>query len=82
MTLVNENQKNITVSKIFILFFRKDCLNVNGFNEDFIGWGRDDSEFGARKIQKIIEDKVENIIIDKIMMKEKEVNLKAIKEHV
>ena len=40
------------------------------------------SEFGARKIEKIIEDKVENIIIDKIMMKEKEVNLKAIKEHV
>ena len=31
-------------------FFRKDCLNVNGFNEDFIGWGRDDSEFGARML--------------------------------
>jgi len=31
-------------------FFRKDCLNINGFNEDFIGWGRDDSEFGARML--------------------------------
>jgi glycosyltransferase involved in cell wall biosynthesis len=29
-------------------FFRQDCLNVNGFNEDFIGWGREDSEFAAR----------------------------------
>jgi glycosyltransferase involved in cell wall biosynthesis len=29
-------------------FFRSDCINVNGFNEEFIGWGREDSEFGAR----------------------------------
>ena len=29
-------------------FFKSDCLEVNGFNEDFIGWGREDSEFGAR----------------------------------
>ncbi len=29
-------------------FFRKDALAVNGFNEDFIGWGREDSEFAAR----------------------------------
>ena len=29
-------------------FFRQDALNVNGFNNDFIGWGREDSEFVAR----------------------------------
>ncbi|WPD23938.1 MAG: glycosyltransferase family 2 protein [Candidatus Electrothrix scaldis] len=29
-------------------FWRKDALAVNGFNEDFIGWGREDSEFTAR----------------------------------
>jgi len=29
-------------------FFRKDCILVNGFNEDFIGWGKEDSEFGYR----------------------------------
>lgn len=29
-------------------FFKSDCINVNGFNEDFVGWGREDSEFGAR----------------------------------
>lgn len=31
-------------------FFRSDCLHVNGFNEDFIGWGREDSEFAVRLI--------------------------------
>ena len=29
-------------------FWRKDALAINGFNEDFIGWGREDSEFTAR----------------------------------
>ncbi len=31
-------------------FFREDCLRVNGFNEDFVGWGREDSEFAVRLI--------------------------------
>jgi glycosyltransferase involved in cell wall biosynthesis len=29
-------------------FWRKDVLLVNGFNEDFVGWGREDSEFAVR----------------------------------
>lgn len=29
-------------------FWKKDALAVNGFNEDFVGWGREDSEFAAR----------------------------------
>jgi len=29
-------------------FFKKDCININGFNNDFEGWGREDSEFAAR----------------------------------
>lgn len=29
-------------------FWREDCLRVNGFNEKFTGWGREDSEFAAR----------------------------------
>lgn len=28
--------------------FREDVMAVNGFNEAFIGWGREDSEFAAR----------------------------------
>lgn len=31
-------------------FFRNDCIRINGFNEDFIGWGREDSEFVVRLI--------------------------------
>jgi glycosyltransferase involved in cell wall biosynthesis len=28
--------------------WREDMLRVNGYNEDFTGWGREDSEFAAR----------------------------------
>lgn len=31
-----------------LAFWRADALRVNGFNEDFEGWGREDSEFAAR----------------------------------
>ncbi|WP_260320497.1 galactosyltransferase-related protein [Helicobacter gastrocanis] len=29
-------------------FSREDCLAIEGFNENFVGWGREDSEFVAR----------------------------------
>ncbi|MBJ04848.1 MAG: glycosyl transferase [Flavobacteriales bacterium] len=29
-------------------FFKKDFLKVNGYNEDIIGWGKEDSELSAR----------------------------------
>ena len=29
-------------------FWKKDLIEVNGFNEDFIGWGREDSELVVR----------------------------------
>lgn len=29
-------------------FWKQDVVKVNGFNEDFIGWGREDSEFAVR----------------------------------
>jgi glycosyltransferase involved in cell wall biosynthesis len=29
-------------------FWKADCIKVNGFNEDFRSWGREDSEFVAR----------------------------------
>ena len=29
-------------------FYRDDCIKVNGFNNDFQGWGREDSEFVVR----------------------------------
>lgn len=29
-------------------FYKKDCIKVNGFNNDIEGWGREDSEYAAR----------------------------------
>jgi glycosyltransferase involved in cell wall biosynthesis len=33
-------------------FFRKDFISVNGFNNEFEGWGREDSEFIVRLLNK------------------------------
>ena len=29
-------------------FYRQDCLKINGFNNEFEGWGREDSEYVVR----------------------------------
>ena len=41
-----------------IAFFKQDCINVNGFNNDFEGWGREDSEFIVRFINYGINRKI------------------------
>ena len=38
-------------------FYRKDFLSVNGFNNEFKGWGREDSEFVSRLLNKGINRK-------------------------
>jgi glycosyltransferase involved in cell wall biosynthesis len=38
-------------------FFKSDCIAINGFNEDFEGWGREDSEFVVRLFNNNIERK-------------------------
>ena len=40
-----------------IAFFKDDCMKVNGFNEDFIGWGLEDSEFVVRLINSGVNRK-------------------------
>jgi len=40
-----------------ISFFRSDCIAVNGFNENFEGWGREDSEFVVRLLNSGINRK-------------------------
>lgn len=37
--------------------YKEDILKVNGFDNDFIGWGREDSEFVARLFNAGIEGK-------------------------
>ncbi len=36
-------------------FWKRDALRVNGFNEEFVGWGREDSEFVARLLNSGIK---------------------------
>jgi glycosyltransferase involved in cell wall biosynthesis len=38
-------------------FWRRDLLKVNGYNEDFTGWGREDSELAIRLINAGIKKK-------------------------
>jgi hypothetical protein len=35
-------------------FYREDYIKVNGYNEDIVGWGRDESEFASRLINNNI----------------------------
>ena len=38
-------------------FYKQDCINVNGFNNEFEGWGREDSEFIMRLLNSGINRK-------------------------
>lgn len=47
--LFSHSSKRITGIRLCnFAFWKDDALKVNGFNEEFIGWGREDSEFVAR----------------------------------
>ncbi|WP_423148706.1 glycosyltransferase family 2 protein [Rubrolithibacter danxiaensis] len=39
-------------------FWRKDLIKVNGYNEEFAGWGREDNEVAARLINAGIKKRV------------------------
>jgi glycosyltransferase involved in cell wall biosynthesis len=38
-------------------FYKKNCYTINGFNEEFVGWGREDSEYVVRLINSGIARK-------------------------
>ncbi|WP_104697549.1 MULTISPECIES: glycosyltransferase family 2 protein [unclassified Helicobacter] len=53
--LSQKNKKNgikkdklLSVRGCNMAFYKEDAYAINGFNEDFIGWGREDSEFVVR----------------------------------
>ncbi len=43
-----KTQKGESLISANIGVWKEDLLRVNGFNEEFIGWGREDSELGVR----------------------------------
>ena len=47
-----ESKKISGIRTCNFAFWKADALAVNGFNEDFIGWGREDSEFVVRLMNK------------------------------
>ena len=42
------NNKPNRIRGANLSFWKEDVLQINGFNEDFVGWGREDSEFAVR----------------------------------
>lgn len=80
------NKKDITkiINKhLEILTARFDNINIKIDNHviDELIELSNYKDFGARKIEKIIEDKIENIIIDEIMNGNKEIIINTIKEY-
>lgn len=43
-------------------FFKQDILAVNGFNEDFVGWGNEDSELACRLFKYGLMKKVHHFM--------------------
>jgi predicted glycosyltransferase involved in capsule biosynthesis len=39
-------------------FWRDDLVKVNGYNEAFIGWGREDNEIGLRLIHSGLRKRI------------------------
>ncbi|MCF8055744.1 MAG: glycosyltransferase family 2 protein [Desulfocapsa sp.] len=57
-TLFSFSSKRLTgIKTCNFAFWRKHAETVNGFNEDFVGWGREDSEFSARMLNYGIKRK-------------------------
>lgn len=58
--LLGTRYKNSGKNKYYVKgcnmgYWRKDAIGVNGFNEAFVGWGPEDSEFAARLINHGIQ---------------------------
>lgn len=52
------NKKHIKgIKACNLAFFKQDCEKVNGFNNDIVGWGREDSEFAVRLLNNGVKQK-------------------------
>jgi len=47
-TISIKNKKLKGIKSCNMSFFKKDVIAVNGFNENFVGWGNEDSELACR----------------------------------
>jgi glycosyltransferase involved in cell wall biosynthesis len=53
----NRGRNKYYVKGCNMAFWKKDLINVNGYNEAFTGWGREDSELAIRLINTGIRKK-------------------------
>jgi len=57
-SLFSRKQQNIkAVRSCNMAFWRTDMLRINGFNNEFVGWGREDSEFALRLLNAGVKRK-------------------------
>ena len=59
LSSIFSNDKNHLsgVKSCNMAFYKKDCMQINGFNNQFEGWGREDSEFVVRLINSGVKRK-------------------------
>ena len=57
ISLLFTKQEHTSVRGCNMAFWKKDVIAVNGFNEAFTGWGREDSEFVVRLFNNKIKRK-------------------------
>ena len=48
-------QNHMSVRSCNMAFWKTDVIAINGFNEEFVGWGREDSEFAVRMFNNKIK---------------------------
>ena len=82
--LTRDNIKNIIMIKLDEMNNKYKSINIkysNNLINEIVDMCKYE-EFGARRISKIIQSKIECKIIDAIMDKEKEVYIDSIKENI
>tara|TARA_B110000261_G_scaffold159288_1_gene196936 strand:+ start:753 stop:1541 length:789 start_codon:yes stop_codon:yes gene_type:complete len=59
LSLIFSNKNNYLrgIKAHNIAFYKQACIDINGFNNEFEGWGREDSEFAARLINSGLKRK-------------------------
>jgi len=59
LSIIFSNKKNHLkgIKSCNMAFYKKDCCDINGFNNEFEGWGREDSEFIVRLMNNGIRRK-------------------------
>jgi hypothetical protein len=64
LPLLSKYMENYRQEDIYYLrgcnmaFWRSDLFKVNGYNEAFIGWGREDNEIGLRLINSGVKKRI------------------------